>query len=118
MILRRECWVLCGMNQRASLDYLSTARARRWSADVVGPFSLEKMLATCFCVAPSEMMRLLAMAELVRPSAMSATTFCSRLLRTPVWRCDERHEAAPQYPAYPDAPARHRGAARRYVGGA
>src|SRR6185437_2751866 len=60
--------------------YRRTASIRRWSLAVAEMSSLAKMFATCFSTAPSETTRLVAMAELVRPSAIRASTSRSRAL--------------------------------------
>src|SRR5690606_21338988 len=59
-------------------NHLRTASTRRWSCSVGGRSSLLKMLLTSFSPAPSLTTSSWAMAALVRPSAMSASTSRSR----------------------------------------
>src|SRR5947207_1083415 len=58
--------------------HLIQAGARRWSSGAGGRWSLVKMLATCFSTARPEITRPSAIAWLLRPSAISPSTSCSR----------------------------------------
>ena len=55
-----------------------TARTRRWSSPVSGRLSLVKMLRTCFSTVPSVTQSRCAIPVFDRPSAISASTSCSR----------------------------------------
>ena len=70
-----RAWSRHGLIDRT---HCRTARTRRWSSSAGGRSSLVKMLLTCFSTALSLTTRARAIAGLLRPSAISASTSRSR----------------------------------------